>query len=177
MKKLFVCVREKVWEKERCMWLSDKDRTEARQGSPQTDDQKETFTLNSNRPVSGAGSGIVAGPDRVRRGLEGETGGGWEQGPSRPLGSWGARGWGGSGGREGRYWQIFMGCRCSICRCLIELCDDELVPLLICIRTIPGSGSGVSGVPPDEMSSRLQTPLRTCELEVDFIQWQGYWLI
>ena len=70
-----------------------------------------------------------------------------------------------------------MGCRCSICRCLIELCDDELVPRLICIRTIPGSGSGVSGVPPDEMSSRLQTPLRTCELEVDFIQWQGYWLI
>lgn len=30
--------------------------------------QKGTFTLNSNRPVSGAGSGIVAGPDRVRRG-------------------------------------------------------------------------------------------------------------
>lgn len=75
-----VCVWEKVWEKERCMWLSDKDRTEARQGSPQTDDQKETFTLNSNRPVSGAGSGIVAGPDRVRRGLEGETGGGWGAG-------------------------------------------------------------------------------------------------
>ena len=93
------------------------------------------------------------------------------------LPPWGARGWRGSGGREGRYWQIFMGCRCSICRCLIELCDDELVPLLICIGTIPGSGSGVSGVPLDEMSSRLQTPPRTCELEVDFIQWQGYWLI
>lgn len=29
---------------------------------------------------------------------------------------------------EGKYWQIFMGCRCSICRCLIELCDAELVP-------------------------------------------------
>lgn len=38
--------------------------------------EKGTFTLNSNRPVSGAGSGIVAGPDRVRRGEEGETGGG-----------------------------------------------------------------------------------------------------
>lgn len=36
--------------------------------------------MNSNRPVSGAGSGIVAGPDRVRRGQEGETGGGWGAG-------------------------------------------------------------------------------------------------
>lgn len=35
---------------------------------------------------------------------------------------------GAAGGREGRYWQIFMEGRCSICRCLIELCDDELVP-------------------------------------------------
>lgn len=34
--------------------------------------------MNSNRPVFGAGSGIVAGSDRVRRGEEGETGeGGW----------------------------------------------------------------------------------------------------
>ena len=48
-------------------------------------------------------------------------------------------------------------------------------PLLICIRTI--TGSRVSKVPLDKMSSRLQTALRTCELELDFIQWQGYWLI
>lgn len=54
----------------------DEDRTGARQGSTQTDDEKETFTLNSNRPVSGAGSGIVAGPDRVRRGPGGRRGGG-----------------------------------------------------------------------------------------------------
>jgi len=34
----------------------------------QTDLEKGTFTLNSTRLVYGAGSGIVAGPDRVRRG-------------------------------------------------------------------------------------------------------------
>lgn len=32
------------------------------------------------------------------------------------------------GGWRDRYWQIFVVCRCSICRCLIELCDYELVP-------------------------------------------------
>lgn len=41
-------------------------------------------------------------------------------------------------------------------------------PLLICIRTIPGSGSGVSRAPPDKMSSRLQAAHWTCELELDF---------
>lgn len=81
------------------------------------------------------------------------------------------------GGMEGRYWQIFVGCRCSICRCLIELCDDELVAPLICIRTIPGGGSGVSGVPRTKWAAGCRRPSRTCELEVDFIQWQGYWLI
>lgn len=35
---------------------------------------------------------------------------------------------GARGGRRGRYWQIFVGCRCSICRCLIELWGHELVP-------------------------------------------------
>lgn len=50
-----------------------------------------------------------------------------------------------------------MGCRCSICRCLIELCRNELVPPLICIRTIPNGGSGVSRASLDKMSSRLQT--------------------
>lgn len=125
------------------------------QGRLQTDAERKSFTLNSTQPVSGAGSGIVARPDRVRRGDEGETGG---HGQRMPLRSRGATlvgvGRGSSWGREGRYWQIFMGCRCSICRCLIELCSNELVPPLICIRT---RGSGVSGASPDKMSSRLQT--------------------
>lgn len=34
----------------------------------QTEAERKSFTLNSARPVSGAGAGIVAGPDRVRRG-------------------------------------------------------------------------------------------------------------
>lgn len=38
------------------------------------DTEKGMFTLNSNRPVSGAGSGIVPRPDRVRRGEKGDTG-------------------------------------------------------------------------------------------------------
>lgn len=42
----------------------------------QTDAEKGTFTLNSTRLVSGAGSGIVAGSDRVRRGRHGATRGG-----------------------------------------------------------------------------------------------------
>lgn len=78
----------------------------AGQGSLQTDTQKGALTLNSNRPVFGAGSGIVAGSDRVRRGEEGETGeGGWrarkEAGPGvgRALPPCG--GSGGRGGREG----------------------------------------------------------------------------
>lgn len=76
----------------------DKSWTEASQGSLQTDIEKEAFTLNSNRPVSGAGSGIVAGSDRVRRGQEGETGGGGvEQGQRLPLRSWGATPVGGQG--------------------------------------------------------------------------------
>lgn len=80
----------------------DRGRTGARQGSLQTDTEKGTFTLNSNRPVSGAGSGIVAGSDRVRRGQVGETGG--EQGQRPPLGSWGTTPVGGQrmgGGRVG----------------------------------------------------------------------------
>lgn len=68
-----------------------------RTGQPADGPEKGTFTLNSNRPVSGAGSGIVAGPDRVRRGQEGtrggdreEGGGGGGQGHRLPPGSWGA---------------------------------------------------------------------------------------
>lgn len=125
----------------------------------QTDAERKSFTLNSTQPVSGAGSGIVAGPDRVRRLQRGERGG--VHGQRMPLRSRGATlvgvGWGSGWGREGRYWQIFMGCRCSICRCLIELCSNELVPPLICIRTIPNGGSGVSRASLDKMSSRLQT--------------------
>lgn len=113
------------------MWIRDRGRP----GQP-ADRGKGTFTLNSNQPVSGAGSGIVARPDRVRgvdKRQKGEVGG--LQGQRLPLGSWvlptscgggeriGEGGWG-----EGEYWQIFMGCRCSICRCLIELCDVELGP-------------------------------------------------
>lgn len=52
---------------------------------------------------------------------------GGEQGHRLAPGSWGLPSWGASEGEEGRYWQIFEGCRCSICRCLIELCCDELV--------------------------------------------------
>lgn len=64
----------------------------------QTETEKGTFTLNSNRPVSGAGSGIVARPDRVRRGQEGETGeAGGVQGQRLPLGSWGSTPVGGQG--------------------------------------------------------------------------------
>lgn len=85
--------------------------------------EKGAFTLNSDRPVSGAGSCIVARPDRVRRGERGEGQG--VHGQRLPLGSWGSTPVGVELG--GGYWQIFMGCRCSICRCLIELCDVELV--------------------------------------------------
>lgn len=49
------------------------------QGRLQTDAERKSFTLNSTQPVSGAGSGIVARPDRVRRGDEGETGGAWTE--------------------------------------------------------------------------------------------------
>lgn len=165
------------------MWLSDKGWTGARPGpggAARRQTQKGTFTLNSNRPVSGAGSGIVAGAWQGQEGPWAGDGGQGHRLPPRGRGAlppWGARDCGGSRWGGGRYWQIFMACRCSICRCLIELCGHELFPILICIGTIPGSGSGVSRVPPDKMSSRLQTPQRTCELEGDFIQWQGYWLI
>lgn len=40
----------------------------------QTEAERKSFTLNSAQPVSGAGAGIVAGPDRVRRGEEGVHG-------------------------------------------------------------------------------------------------------
>lgn len=57
----------------------------------QTDTERKSFTLNSTQPVSGAGSGIVAGPDRVRRGDEGEMGeGGVVHGQKMPLRSRGA---------------------------------------------------------------------------------------
>lgn len=68
----------------------------------QTDAEKGTFTLNSTRLVDGAGSGIVAGPDRVRRGWKGETmemGG--VQGQGLPPGSWGAYPTGGQWGDGG----------------------------------------------------------------------------
>lgn len=58
-----------------CMWLL----TGAEQGPDRAacrQTQKGTFTLNSTRPVSEAGSGIVAGPDRVTRGEERAEGGG-----------------------------------------------------------------------------------------------------
>lgn len=46
-----------------------------------------TFTLNSNQAVSGAGSGIVAGPDRVRGVVERPQGGGGRAaGPAAALG-------------------------------------------------------------------------------------------
>lgn len=99
------------------------------QGRLQPDVERKRFTLNSTQPVSGAGSGIVAGPDRVRRGEEGETGGAWTQAAPEVKGCYRRGGWDVvAAGGGGRYWHIFMGCRCPICRCLIELCNDELVP-------------------------------------------------
>lgn len=75
---------------------------QATQGRPQTDAEKGTFTLNSTCPVSGAGSGIVAGPDRVRRGQERETrGGGWGAGTQAGPGVVGATLMGGQRGGGG----------------------------------------------------------------------------
>lgn len=59
-------MREGVWEK---MWTKKPAvHVIIRQGRLQTEAERKSFTLNSAQPVSGAGSGIVAGPDRVRRG-------------------------------------------------------------------------------------------------------------
>lgn len=70
-----VCLGEKVWKKSgACDYWTRAGQGPRRPG--QTAAEKRIFTLNSTRLVSGAGSGIVAGPDRVRRGQEGETEGG-----------------------------------------------------------------------------------------------------
>lgn len=154
------------------IWIWARGRT----GQP-ADRGKGTFTLNSNQPVSGAGSGIVARPDRVRgvdKRQEGEVGG--LQGQRLPSGSWGAThivwGWGAyrrrraggglsigrfSWGADAQYADVWSNCATL-----------NWFPLLICIRTIPRSGSGVSRAPPDKMSSRLQAAHWTCELELDF---------
>lgn len=74
---------------------------QGRIGRPQTDREGD-ITLNSTRPVCGAGSGIVTGPDRVRRGEEGETeGGGWGAGTEAAPEVMGHYPCGGSAG-EGR---------------------------------------------------------------------------
>lgn len=62
-------VCEKVWNKNPAVHVI------MEQSRLQTDAERKSFTLNSTQPVSGAGSGIVAGPDRVRRLERGERGG------------------------------------------------------------------------------------------------------
>lgn len=123
---LSVCVCEKVWKKKKkkstvhVIIGQRPDRGHAGQAADGRRERDIYLELHLSRLWGG--SGIVARPDRVRRGQERETrGGGWG------AGSWGLPSWGASEGEEGRYWQIFEGCRCSICRCLIELCCDELV--------------------------------------------------
>lgn len=126
-----VCLGEKAWKKSgACDYWPGAGQGPGRGQAGQTDAEKGTFTLNSTRLVSGAGSGIVAGSDRVRRGRHGATRGGWCGAGTEgcPRGRGVLTPPGASGGMEGGYWQIFVLCRCSICRCLIELCDDELVP-------------------------------------------------
>lgn len=77
----------------------------------QTDGQKGRFTLNSTRLVCGAGSGIVARPDRVMKGLEGETRGGGEgAGTGVALGVMGCLPcWGPVGG-----WRVDIGRFCGV---------------------------------------------------------------
>lgn len=140
-----------------------------------------TFTLNSNQAVSGAGSGIVAGPwqgQRCRQ--EAAGGGGWAAGTAAALGVTGCyprRVGVGSvhekqrGGR-GPVLADFHGVQM-----LNMQMSDRIVrrwigsPYWLAWGQSPAAVQGsavVSRAPPDKMSSRSQAAHWTCELELDF---------
>lgn len=149
-------------------------------GSP-ADRGAGTFTLNSNQAVSGAGSGIVAGPDRVRGVFKRPQGGeGWAAGTAAALGVTGCYphrvgvcdAYEKRRGGRGRVSADFHGLQM-----LNMQMSDRIVQCWIgspswlawgqSPAAVPGSAV-VSRAAPDKMSSRSQAARWTCELELDF---------